>query len=158
MTQQIPCANTKVNKALSPEQLNQIIEAILAGKYSWACFLLLRSAGYNPLDYMPYRTYNRLVKENSQISRPSDSETNQLNQGSKSAQTKFNSAPSGKHLGKIKDLAYLEDVSEQYSQVKGGHLNPLPETESFILKDLALVETPLLSFFNKFQETAHLIH
>ncbi|NEQ28069.1 MAG: HetP family heterocyst commitment protein, partial [Microcoleus sp. SIO2G3] len=29
---------------------------------SWACVLILRSAGYNPLHYLPYRTYARLVK------------------------------------------------------------------------------------------------
>lgn len=46
------------------EQLAPIIEAIIDGKYSWACVLLLRLAGYNPLHYIPYRTYNRLLKEN----------------------------------------------------------------------------------------------
>jgi hypothetical protein len=44
------------------EQFNQIVEAILAGKYSWACVLILRFAGYNPLQYIPYSTYYRLLK------------------------------------------------------------------------------------------------
>ncbi|MCG5060054.1 MAG: HetP family heterocyst commitment protein [Limnoraphis sp. WC205] len=52
------------DKAMSEEQFNQVIEAILAGKYSWACVLILRFAGYNPLHYIPYRTYNRLMKDN----------------------------------------------------------------------------------------------
>lgn len=52
------------DKAMSEEQFNQVIDAILAGKYSWACVLILRFAGYNPLHYIPYRTYNRLVKDN----------------------------------------------------------------------------------------------
>ena len=52
------------DKAMTEEQFNQVIEAILAGKYSWACVLILRFAGYNPLHYIPYRTYNRLVKDN----------------------------------------------------------------------------------------------
>lgn len=49
---------------MSTEQLNQVIEAIISGKYSWACVLILRFSGYNPLQYMPYRTYNRLIKQN----------------------------------------------------------------------------------------------
>lgn len=51
---------------MNSAQLNQIVEAILAGKYSWACVLILRFAGYEPLHYIPYRTYNRLLKENCQ--------------------------------------------------------------------------------------------
>ncbi len=54
----------KMDKVMSPEQFDQIVEAIMAGKYSWACVLILRFAGYNPLHYIPYRTYNRLMKEN----------------------------------------------------------------------------------------------
>ena len=52
-------------KVMNPEQFNQVIEAILDGKYSWACVLILRFAGYNPLHFIPYRTYNRITKENS---------------------------------------------------------------------------------------------
>ncbi|NEP49837.1 MAG: HetP family heterocyst commitment protein, partial [Moorea sp. SIO3C2] len=33
---------------MSTEQLNQVIEAIISGKYSWACVLILRFSGYNP--------------------------------------------------------------------------------------------------------------
>jgi EAL domain-containing protein (putative c-di-GMP-specific phosphodiesterase class I) len=60
-----------MDKITNAEYFNQIAEAILAGKYSWACVLFLRSIGYNPVDYIPYRTYNRLLKENCQVSRPS---------------------------------------------------------------------------------------
>ena len=86
---------------IKPEELDEIISAILAGKYSWACFLLLRCTGYNPLDYIPYRTSNRLLKENSQISKTSKS-------GTKSA------------LGKIDDLDHLEVVGEKPAGVRGG--------------------------------------
>lgn len=68
MNSQIACYNTKGNKAMSTEQFTQIVEAILAGKYSWACVLLLSFSGYSPLHYIPYRTYNRLIKENCQPS------------------------------------------------------------------------------------------
>ena len=52
------------NNSLNEAQFNEIIAAIVSGKYSWACLLLLRFCGYNPLDYIPYRTFNRLMKEN----------------------------------------------------------------------------------------------
>jgi hypothetical protein len=43
-------------------EIEQITTAILEGKYSWACVLMLRLTGHNPSEYMPYRTYTRLVK------------------------------------------------------------------------------------------------
>jgi hypothetical protein len=85
---------------IKPEQLDEIISAILAGKYSWACFLLLRCTGYNPLDYIPYRTSNRLLKENSQIRQ---SETQPA-------------------LSKIADLDYVEVVREKRAGVRGGYV------------------------------------
>ncbi|MEG4352867.1 HetP family heterocyst commitment protein [Microcoleus sp. LAD1_D3] len=84
---------------IKPEQLDEIISAILAGKYSWACFLLLRCTGYNPLDYIPYRTSNRLLKENSQT-------------------RKAETQPA---LSKIADLDYVEVVREKRAGVRGGH-------------------------------------
>ncbi|MBE9184953.1 HetP family heterocyst commitment protein [Microcoleus sp. LEGE 07076] len=83
---------------IKPEQLDEIISAILAGKYSWACFLLLRCTGYNPLDYIPYRTSNRLLKENTQTRK---SETQSA-------------------LSKIADLDYVEVVREKRAGVRGG--------------------------------------
>ena len=65
MTTPISYSRRESNTAISTEQLDQIVDAILAGKYSWACVLLLRFVGYNPLHYIPYRTHNRLLKENS---------------------------------------------------------------------------------------------
>ena len=44
-------------------EVEQVIQAILEGKYSWACVLMLRTMGHNPSEYMPYRTYTRLMKE-----------------------------------------------------------------------------------------------
>ncbi len=51
-------------KAMNVEQFDQVVNAILEGKYSWACVLILRFAGYNPVHYIPYRTYKRLIKDN----------------------------------------------------------------------------------------------
>ena len=33
-------SSSKLDKAMDPEQFDQIVDAILAGKYSWACKLL----------------------------------------------------------------------------------------------------------------------
>lgn len=66
MTYEIYYPESKVDNVMSLEQFEQVVEAILAGKYSWACVLLLRFSGYNPLHYIPYRTYNRLMKEHNQ--------------------------------------------------------------------------------------------
>jgi hypothetical protein len=49
---------------MSTDQIETITAAIIDGKYSWACVLILRYAGYNPADYLPYRTYRRLIQEN----------------------------------------------------------------------------------------------
>ncbi len=63
--------NSQLKKVMTEEQFDLIVEAILAGKYSWACVLILRFGGQNPLDYIPYRTFNRLMKENNQGCQPS---------------------------------------------------------------------------------------
>lgn len=68
MNHNISGISSNFNQSVKAEQFDQIVEAILAGKYSWACVLMLRIVGYNPLHYIPYRTYNRLLKENTQFS------------------------------------------------------------------------------------------
>lgn len=125
MTQQAPYANAKFNKAISSDQLNQIVEAILAGKYSWACVLLLRCSGYNPLHYIPYRTYNRLLKENCQFGNQNSSEANKIYPVDKSTPAKSSFSASGKHLSLINDLPYVEDISEQNKSLKGGQLGEI---------------------------------
>ncbi|WP_016949990.1 HetP family heterocyst commitment protein [Anabaena sp. PCC 7108] len=67
MNYQVSSSQTNFQNAITPEELNQIIETIADGKYSWACVLILRFIGYNPLHYIPQRTYSRLMKENSQF-------------------------------------------------------------------------------------------
>ncbi|MFN6535142.1 MAG: HetP family heterocyst commitment protein [Nostoc sp. EkiNYC01] len=54
--------NNKIN--FNHEELEEIIKAVKDGKYSWACVLMLRYSGYNPLEYIPSRTYIRLMKKN----------------------------------------------------------------------------------------------
>ncbi|HIK08661.1 MAG TPA: HetP family heterocyst commitment protein [Oscillatoriaceae cyanobacterium M33_DOE_052] len=64
----------KVEKSISAEQIQQIVGAIQERKYSWACVLMLRSAGHNPLQYIPYRTYNRLRKQNEPVTQSDQEE------------------------------------------------------------------------------------
>lgn len=54
-------------QAMSLEQFDAIVNAIIEGRYSWACVLILRAARYNPAHYIPYRTYKRLIRENRRV-------------------------------------------------------------------------------------------
>ncbi len=119
MNQNIPGISSNFNKAVNPQQFDQIVEAILAGKYSWACVLMLRIVGYNPLHYIPYRTYNRLLKDNTQVSRAQQ----QHNQNMQAAKPSMNTNASASCLSKIKDLAYLEVVGKQTNNLRGGGLD-----------------------------------
>ncbi len=113
MNQQFSYSHTQLDKVMTREQFEQIVAAILDGKYSWACVLILRFAGYNPLHYIPYRTYNRLMKDNRQLSNSNSND--QLSTANSKKQT------SQKSAAKISDLSYLEKAKEQYSKVNGGN-------------------------------------
>jgi hypothetical protein len=110
---------SRTDKAMTSEQFTQVIEAILSGKYSWACLLILRFAGYNPLHYIPYRTFNRLVKENmpSRKKGPAQPKSSGKNHPvtPNQAQTAAQQA-----LDKIPDLAYLDSLDEEMAQMRGG--------------------------------------
>ncbi len=99
----------KSDKLTNPDQLNQVIEAIIDGKYSWACVLLLRIAGYNPLQYIPYRTYNRLLKENTLLGKSKNNCVHLHQQSESRTPTQIN------------DLNHLEPVNSQESKVTGGN-------------------------------------
>lgn len=108
-----------LDKTIHSEQFDQVVEAILAGKYSWACVLMLRFAGYNPLHYIPYRTYNRLIKEHSpKKSKPQNNENIKIAKQNQSKRQDSKMSPSC--LSKIKDLAYLEVVGKQKTEIRGG--------------------------------------
>ncbi len=49
---------------MSLVKFDLIVAAILDGKYSLACILMLRFYDYDRRDYIAYGTYNRLMKEN----------------------------------------------------------------------------------------------
>jgi hypothetical protein len=88
-----------LERSMQPEKFDQVIEAIASGKYSWACVLMLRFAGYNPLHYIPYSTYNRIVKD---------------------GEVKTNSSAASPEMTKIQDLAHLESIQEESQMVSGG--------------------------------------
>lgn len=99
--------SNNLDKAMTPEQFTQVVEAILEGKYSWACVLILKFAGYNPVHYMPYRTYIRLVKDNQ-------------NRRSQSAQQNTKTAT-------IHDLNYAESLhTQKVVNIRGGNRNTSP--------------------------------
>jgi len=125
MSMQISYSNRQFKKEISPEQFDQIIEAILAGKYSWACVLLLRFAGYNPLHYIPYRTHNRLLKENSQVAQPSRPQVGDSKKLGQSNTIEFKRKASQECVSKITDLGYLEPVEEKNTRVRGGSVKAL---------------------------------
>lgn len=141
MNSQFAYYDTKLEKAMKPEQFTQIVEAILAGKYSWACLLILRFSGYNPLHYIPYRTYNRLMKENC-LARV-DKQKTHLNTSNHHSESNGNS--SQKCLSKINDLPYLEVVREQNTQVKGGNLQCLVRCKN---QDHNLLKSESVQYLN----------
>ncbi|MDF5707047.1 MAG: HetP family heterocyst commitment protein [Nostoc sp. S4] len=76
MSQNISSYQNQLGRKINNEQIEQIIKAIIAGKYSWACVLILRFTGYNPIDYIPYRTYIRLLKNNCLVENSKPNQTN----------------------------------------------------------------------------------
>ena len=117
-------SSSNLGKTLNSEQFDRVVEAILAGKYSWACVLMLRFTGYNPLHYIPYRTYNRLLKDNTpgKKTKQQQQPNNNINI-TKSASGKTpqrNTTPSG--LNPIKELPCLEVVGKQKTDIDSGKL------------------------------------
>ncbi len=122
MNQNVPSISSNLDKTMKNQHFDKVVEAILAGKYSWACVLMLRFAGYNPLHYIPYRTYNRLLKENSQTSRSNQQQNENIKIVKHSNDSRCDSNVSPSCLSKIKDLAYLEVVGKQTTEIRGGSL------------------------------------
>lgn len=110
--------HSKLDKAMTTEQFTQVVDAILEGKYSWACVLILRFAGYNPLHYIPYRTYNRLMKEN--VPDCSKSQKNTECSTSSSNKSIASQHIASQHPTQIKELTYLEVLEEHTHRVQGG--------------------------------------
>jgi hypothetical protein len=103
----------RFDRTMAPEQFEQVIEAILSGKYSWACVLILRFAGYNPLHYIPYRTYNRIIKDNMP-------KKNRRSKSLEEGEDIIAIEPVKASGARLHDLSYLEDMPSTASQKVGG--------------------------------------
>ncbi|MEA5516038.1 HetP family heterocyst commitment protein [Nodularia sp. UHCC 0506] len=123
MNQNISGISSNFNKAVNPQQFDQIVEAILAGKYSWACVLMLRIVGYNPLHYIPYRTYNRLLKDNTQVNRTQQQHSQNMKAAQPSMNHRSNNNTSTSCLNKIKDFAYLEVAGKPTNEIRGSSVD-----------------------------------
>lgn len=117
---------SRLDRVMEPEQFNQVIDAILAGKYSLACVLILQFGGYNPLHYIPYRTYNRIVKDRCQVDRQSESASYRIHSTNKHIAPVLDST-SPVNAQKIKDLSYFESANDPSTAIKGGQLKTLEQ-------------------------------
>ncbi len=88
------------------KQSDDVMTAILEGKYSWACVLWLREKGYNPKEYIPCRTYNRLLR--------------QQQTGYKRGDNTTLKSQNHRHRPKIVDLSHLESSHHSSRSVQGG--------------------------------------
>jgi hypothetical protein len=107
---------------MEPEQFNQVIEAILAGKYSWACVLILQFGGYNPLHYIPYRTYNRIVKDQGQVGHRARSSSHALEPANPEPESCSKTYTSSTRNRQLQDLNYLEVINSPDHSIEGGVL------------------------------------
>ena len=104
---------------MTEQQFEEIVEAILAGKYSWGCVLILQAAGYNPLHYIPYRTYNRLVKNN-YLEKRKERQQNKVARHQERSHTKSSDIHSEHLSRKIENMSYLDKISNKESKISGG--------------------------------------
>lgn len=123
MNQDIAGISSNLDKTVKAQQFDKVVEAILAGKYSWACVLMLRFGGYNPLHYIPYRTYNRLLKENSKATRTNQQQSENITMLKHANDSISDNNVSSSCLSKIKDRAYLEVVGKKKTEIRGGSLD-----------------------------------
>jgi hypothetical protein len=119
-------SNNKLDKAMTTEQFTQVVDAILEGKYSWACVLILRFAGYNPLHYIPYRTYNRLLKDNSEDYNKRRHCKTELLQNQPIGEPGFQT------VHQIQDLAYSETLNPSQNLIQGGYTPVYFDAQAYI--------------------------
>lgn len=106
---------TSPDNTISDDKMEKIIDAVIDGKYSYACLIMLEEAGYDPTHYIPYRTYNRLQKQhqaNYQSAQKSTTKVTAL-RPNVAAQKIANSS--------IADIDYVESVKGQEKGISGGY-------------------------------------
>lgn len=116
-------SGSKLDRVMTQEQFVEVVDAILNGKYSWACVLILRFAGYNPLHYIPYRTYNRLMKEHCK-GRQKNQRPSSCSDSKEVISTVCPSHVLSRNMSSnISDLDYLELAGKKTSKVQGGTIS-----------------------------------
>ncbi|MEM7771673.1 MAG: HetP family heterocyst commitment protein [Cyanobacteria bacterium P01_E01_bin.6] len=106
---------SKLYNAMTEQQFEEVVGAIVDGKYSWACMLILEFAGYNPLYYIPRRTYTRLKREHKRKDIAHAKTTGSIESQKSTSAFPFTEAKASQvHRTQIRDLTYLEgDESEK---------------------------------------------
>ncbi len=113
-------SDNRLDKFLTDEQFEQVTEAIRNEKYAWACVLILRFAGYNPLHYIPYRTYKWIVKVTEQKRKTNHNKPDSIARVYSGVFTNNDSSYEQNNLRAIADLEYLEIASDRDSEINGG--------------------------------------
>ncbi len=113
MSQSLYNRKNEITRTMTEQQFEEIVDAILVGKYSWACVLILQTAGYNPLHYIPYRTYNRLIKDN-RLKKQDSKQQKSVNSSPKNEAAKHRTST------KIRNLTYVESLDKSESNILGG--------------------------------------
>ncbi|PSN17991.1 hypothetical protein C7271_14845 [filamentous cyanobacterium CCP5] len=113
----------KAGNPMTQEQLTQIIEAILNGKYSWACALMLKFIGYDPMHYMPDRTLSRLVKENGFPGQATHKKPAKFAHSSSQKSVSDLGDRQSREFNekRFRDLSHFEPVSESSQMIRGGN-------------------------------------
>nr|WP_255525309.1 HetP family heterocyst commitment protein [Fortiea sp. LEGE XX443] len=111
----MPSSPKNFHSTITQEQLEQVINAISDGRYSWACVLILRFVGYNPLHFIPQRTYSRLMKEHSQFTDAKLDSQNKL-------QATVNSDDSQAEIQNFNNSNYLEPSDKKQENIQGANV------------------------------------
>ena len=114
-------SDNKLDKFLTDEQFEQVVEAIRNEKYAWACVLILRFAGYNPLHYIPYRTYKFILKSTGKKHQIHHNKPDSIERVNSAVVSNNDSSYERQELGAIGDLEYLEIASDRQTEIKGGY-------------------------------------
>lgn len=113
-------SNDRKAERVTQEQMAEIIGAILSGKYSWACVLMLTYLGYEPMHYLPDRTMSRLTKENGFPRQPSKNVEKTTSIFRKKQDHRLDDFSSGQRRGTLRDLSHLEPVGGSAKFLTGG--------------------------------------
>lgn len=117
MNYRFSSAHQTYQSNLTQEEFDRITHAIMAGRYSWACVLILRFIGYNPLHYIPQRTYSRLIKDNEPSLTPQTSHEQRRLEivNTKTSLKNSHRGNAYSNFSQVENLEYLAAIDEQES-------------------------------------------